>query len=233
MPVVPKGPSATATASVSDIGNQRVKRQRGRPSGLGYDPETGQEVAGPTLEPKLGELDPESDIFALIEKRGYSEDRFYIKSSDKQGHSKMIRIWIPQGIQAQVYEAISKVPHYRSVQDFVRDALVHRLEFTQHRYAMSDQARRAMELERMMADQEHRKAEMETMHESVESLDVTLGEMYEREDWSLMDQEFDQSYEYIDWLRDPYRARAVAVFDKWRNKAKESIIKHRAKREDD
>lgn len=239
MTITPKGPrAATAAASdseaatVSDIDRQRSKRQRGRPSGLGYDPEAGEEYAKPTLERQVGDLDPESDVFAQIGTRGYSEDRFYTSSSDVRGHSKMLRVWIPQGIDAQVYGAINEIPQYRTVQDFMRDAIVHRLEYLQKRYSLTDQGRRLMELERWKADSERRGAEIQTMTSAVSDVGERLAEAWAAEDYQLFMQEMDEASDQVDWLRDPYKTRMVELLKEWRRKAKAEIERMEREREE-
>lgn len=237
MTLTPKGPraatAATAgSASISNIDSQRAKRQRGRPSGLGYDPESGEEVAGPTLERFPGDADPESDVLAVIGTRGYSEDRFYTKSSDERGHSKMLRLWIPQGIDAQVYGATNEIPQYRTVQDFMRDAIVHRLEYLQKRYKLSDQGRRLLELERWKADSERRSVEIQTMTSAVNGVGERLTEAWAAEDYSLFVQEMREAEEQIDWLRDPYKERMITLLKEWKRKAASEIAKVRDKNEE-
>lgn len=225
MAMTPKGPRAATAATLGDIDSQRAKRARGRPSGLGYDPATGEEFAKPTLERGAAELDPESDVFAQIGARGYSEDRFYCNSSDQRGHSKMLRVWIPQGIDAQVYGAINEIPQYRTTQDFIRDAMLHRLEYLQKRYSLTDQGRRLLEIERWKADSERRSTEIQTMTSAVGSVADRLAESWAAEDYQLFKQEYEEAKDQIDWLRDPYKARMVELLKEWGRKAGAEIAK--------
>lgn len=224
MAIVPKGPRANVTSI-------DAKRPRGRPSGLGYDPETGEEITKPTLE-RGQRADPESDIFALVEQRGYSEDRFYTNSSDVRGHSKMLRIWIPQGIDAQVYGAVNEVPQYRTVQDLVRDAILHRLEYLQRRYQLTDDGRRLLELERWRADSEKRSLEIDTMTGAVDGVSDKLMKAWEAEDYSLFAQELTEAEEQVDWLRDPYKTRMLEVIANWRRKGKAELERVRRQLEE-
>lgn len=225
MAMTPKGPRAATAATLGDIDSQRAKRARGRPSGLGCDPATGQEYAKPTLERGAAELDPGSDIFSQVEARGYSEERFYTSSSDVRGHSKMLRVWLPQGIDAQVYEAVNGIPQYRTVQDFMRDAIVHRLEYLQHRYVLSDQGRRLLEIERWKADSERRSAEIQTMTSAVNNVGERLAEAWTAEDYQLLKQEYEEAKDQIDWLREPYKGRMVELLKEWGRKANAEIAK--------
>lgn len=220
MVMVPKGPRA----NVSDIGAAREKRARGRPSGLGYDPSTGEEVIGPTLERQPGEADPESQVFAAYGKQlGYSEDRFYTKSSDQRGHSQMLRVWLPQGIDAQVYAAVNDIPQYRTVQDFVRDAIVHRLEYLQKRYKISKAMQRLLDLERSRAESERRSAEVDTMTAAIDEVAAALTKTWEAGDYALFAQEIDEAEALIDQLRDPYQQRLSKMVGDWKRRGRDEL----------
>lgn len=209
-------------APVSDL--ETARRQRGRPSGLGYDPATGKEYASPTyVEDVSKESDTEVDVFTLVDKRGYSEERFYTRSLNTHNHGEKIQLKMPLGIDSQVYAAVSEIAQYRSVQDLFRDALVHRLEFLQKRYSLGDGMRRMLELERVQADREARAQEAEIMQGSVEDLMVKLQGLWDKEDWGLMAVELEEGGESVDWLREPYKSRAQKVLDDWRARARVKI----------
>lgn len=227
MVMVPKGPRA----NVSDIEAQRRKKG-GRPSGLGYDPAEGEEYATPTLERDRAAADPESDVFAQVGVRGYSEHRFYIRSTDAKGHGEHLRVRVPQGIEAQVYGAVRDVPEYRTVQDFARDAMVHRLEYLQKRYSLSDDGRRTLELERWQADSEKRSAEITTMTSAVVDVAAKLADAWDAEDFSLFAQELGEAEEQVDWLRDPYKSRMLRVIEEWKRKGKAELERIRRQRDE-
>lgn len=58
----------------------------------------------------------------------YDENKFYVYSQDKQGHSHYARIWIPKNLAGLIGRVVNseQIPEYRSSQDFYRDALFHR-----------------------------------------------------------------------------------------------------------
>lgn len=217
MVMVPKGPRA----NVRDIESAPSSRPRGRPSGLGYDPEASEEYATETLE-RHGS-DPETDVFSLVGKRGYSEDRFYTRSTDAQGHGEHLRVRMPQGIEAQVYGAVREVSEYRTVQDLMRDAVVHRLEYLQKRYKMSDEARRLLELERLRADSDRRSQDIDTMTDAVVDLGEKLSKAWEAKDYAMVAEELEEGSELIDWLREPYRGQVKQLLADWRARSKEAI----------
>lgn len=222
--MTPKGPRANVRA----IGSARP---RGRPGGLGYDPTTGEENAGPTLERRPDDS-PETDIFTLIGQRGYSEDRFYTKATNDHNHSKVVRLTVPQGIDAQIHGAVNTIPEYRNVHDLVRDAIVHRLEYLQKRYRLTDVGRRFLELERMRADSDHRSREIDLMTETVTDLEEKLTKAWQARDYGMLAAEIEAGEELLDWLREPYASQARQIIHHWRTTGREAIASHRALHED-
>lgn len=218
MGMVPKGDRANVTHIAS-------KRGRGKPSGLGYDPEAGEEYAGPTL-------DPETDVFALVGKRGYSEERFYTKSEDRHHHSAQIRVNVPKGLNAQIQAAVSRVAEYTSLQSFIRDAIVHRLEFIQRRYKLTEETRRWLELERLQSDSERRRVEVDTMTEAVDALAESLTRHWEAQDYAMLAEELEEGSELLDWLREPYRGQVKGLLGEWSDRARAKIREHEAARDE-
>jgi len=77
-------------------------------------------------------ITPKGD-WQLEEPESYSPTKFYTRASDSKGHREEIRVKLPPDI----YDAIGRIvrpdgkgpiPEYRTMQDFMRDAAVHRLK---------------------------------------------------------------------------------------------------------
>lgn len=58
----------------------------------------------------------------------YNPKEFYTYSSDKQGHSTVIKLAVPKHVAGMVAEVVGSgvVPEYRTNQDLFRDAILHR-----------------------------------------------------------------------------------------------------------
>lgn len=54
-------------------------------------------------------------------------DRFYYKSSDKNGHSDTVRTRIPKHWSGAIEYLIKNIKGYKCASDFFRDAIVHRI----------------------------------------------------------------------------------------------------------
>lgn len=76
-----------------------------------------------------------------FEKSDVDPDRFYVRSRDDSGHSEWMRIRVPPRLYDQVAEYVGKRSRvgWRSFNDAVRDALVHRVSYVARRYGDDDQ----------------------------------------------------------------------------------------------
>lgn len=233
MAIVPKKAAATAKVhQISEASGGGGKRRGGRPSGLGYDPATGEEMRGATYrETATRDSAAEFDVFTLVNDKGYREDRFYTRSVNADGHGEKLQLRVPQGLDSQMHAAVSEIAEYKTMQDLVRDAVVHRLEYLQKRYSLGEGARRMIELERMQADRERRAQETETMQKAVEDLDAKFQGLNEKQDWAMLAEEFSEAGEMVDWLRDPYKTRAVEVIEKWKSMTTRQIAAMLERRE--
>lgn len=60
---------------------------------------------------------------------GYSREKFYTVSTNKKGFTSSIRVNVPPDVLSSIGALVASkdIPDYRTLQDFLRDALVHRL----------------------------------------------------------------------------------------------------------
>ena len=197
----------------------------GRLNSVTYDPETGEEsgsrmYVGPTRDSAT-----ESNVFAVVESKGYDEHRFYCRSVNSDGHGEKLNVRVPQGIDSQMHAAVAEIPEYNHINDLIRDAVLHRLEFLQKRYSLGDGARRMLELERMQADSHKALEEVRSMISSLEMLDQTLKEHYDASDWQMFKDELERGDELAQWLREPYKARAAGIIKDWKLKAVDQLAR--------
>lgn len=224
MGIVPKGNAPDNVRRLSDA------RGRGKPSGLGYDPATGQEHASSTYkETATRESAAEYDVFSLVEERGYRPDRFYTRSLNADGHGERMQVRVPQGIDSQIYAAVAEVGQYRSPQDFWRDAAIHRLEWLQKQYNIDDGLRRMLELERFQADSERRALEVEVLTATVSDIHNKLEAHFVAEDWQMFGKELEESEDRAEWLRDPYKTKAEKIIKEWKDRGREQLRAMRAR----
>ena len=77
--------------------------------------------------------DQAADRWGVSTPTGYNPLAFYTQASDKQGHSAKITVKLPVNVAGEVASAVQsgKIPDYKTTQDFLRDAVIHRLHAIQ------------------------------------------------------------------------------------------------------
>lgn len=225
-------------APKGDRANVRVLKKKagagpafGRGDSAGYDPSTG-ETHGSKYRSSSRDSDAESDVFALVESKGYNEDRFYCRSVNADGHGEKLSIRVPQGLDSQIHAAVAEVPEYRTPHDLFRDAVVHRLEYLQKRYSLGEEARRVLQLERIRADMERHDNEIDAMKNIVQEIETKLARAWDDEDYGMFARQMEEASETIDWLREPYQRQASTILAKWRAKTRAALAQHRAQVEE-
>lgn len=60
---------------------------------------------------------------------GYGKNMFYTRASDKKGHTAKLTCKFPVNVAGEIASAVQsgKIPDYKTSQDFIRDAVIHRL----------------------------------------------------------------------------------------------------------
>lgn len=79
---------------------------------------------------QVGQIVDPNDPWALATGSGYDETRFYMRSTDGKGHSENIQAKLSPAMVNELQALIHRgeLP-YRTVQDFIRDACVHRAKY--------------------------------------------------------------------------------------------------------
>lgn len=93
------------------------------------------------------------------ESEAYSPDRFYVRGSDQAGHREEIRVKVAPDLADALAKIVQSksIPEYSTIQDIVRDAIVHRLHYL-HQSGMvngvESALRRQMAIESMVQYEE-------------------------------------------------------------------------------
>ena len=66
----------------------------------------------------------------------YDPNEFYTASADRRGHSDTFYVKVPPYVASALSQFIQsgKVPQYKTVQDFIRDAIVHRIHYLMYNW---------------------------------------------------------------------------------------------------
>lgn len=101
---------------------------------------------------------------------GYSPERFYTEAADRQGHRAWLRVPVPTHVAGRIAELIAsrEIPAYRTPQDLIRDALVHRLYYLTKVWPEAKQTNRLFQLVLAEAEREARRREYEAAESFIE-----------------------------------------------------------------
>lgn len=150
-----------------------------------------------------------------LEDANYSRANFYTRSVDSRGHKETFHVPSPPAIFGQVGELVASrmIPAYRSPQDFVRDAIVHRLRDVAEMTA-SGQLARVISLEVIRCQQEQMLVEMEEFEKVLVTSEQVMEQAAKLEDVGMLDQAITYSKEQAESIRDPYRSRLLVTVQK-------------------
>lgn len=161
----------------------------------------------------------------------YDEREFYVGSTDGKGHNTNVQVPIPPNIMGALSSMVAtrEIPAYRSVQDFVRDAIVHRL----HQLAILDlsddpelQRARAQEItsSRIAAEVRALELDREQLAQAEEGMRVAASEG----DAARLRVLLGQAAEQADRMNEPWDRRLVEIVQRYR-KTLESMNRENGK----
>lgn len=148
----------------------------------------------------------------------YAEGNFYVKSTDGKGHKDKIQVSVPPGLFALAMEIThkSELPDYKTVQDFVRDAMMHRAHFLMTQYAPDDAARQRIRLEMYQATIEAMDRELDNYKNAIQRTEAALDRARLTRDTRLLNMTLNSiEIEVSEW-RDPYRSRMMSIINSYR-----------------
>lgn len=155
-----------------------------------------------------------------FEKRGYSEDKFYVRSTGpggEQGEAKYLKI------SPSILGAIAKIvytkefPQYRTDADFIRDAIVHRLKYINDRIADEDVDKRFYPHIRVSQIEAKQQMMAETMH-MINMHEESMRMAVENEDWGVLEELLDGAEHDYNQLGNNYGNKLALVIKKYRDR---------------
>lgn len=144
----------------------------------------------------------------------YDPSRFYTGSKDRQGHSTVIHVKIPDHFVGRLNEMRDLVKEYRSHADMVRDALIHRvywLEENLEGLEPSDLTKAIMLHESL----DRRRREIQSMTDLVKSAEDVFSSLKALNDVNGIVEEMEMHRNIAFTVREPYRTRLLDVLEKY------------------
>ena len=142
----------------------------------------------------------------------YAEDRIYTRSVDKRGFGSSQRTKFPPEVLAEMGKIVAKewVPEYGSVQDFVRDAVIHRLHYWSQRIS-DKQLSRVVTAERRISMLEHATREVQNMTAMVAAFEDSFKVAVMAGDAEILEDLMTHISEAMMIAREPYASKLRAI----------------------
>lgn len=144
----------------------------------------------------------------------YSTHEFYTRATNKHDHSIPASVRLDPTIAAEINALVAsgQIPHYRTMSDFIRDAVYHRMHFLSHELNVGDEGLRgllAREREQMRLEQA--RARIEGIEQTLATCQANINDARARDDAWLLEETRGSLTRLVDALNEPYRAKARAM----------------------
>lgn len=162
------------------------------------------------------------DPWATQDTKSYSLDEVYSRSTDGRGHSANLgQVKVSPEMAGEIGALVASgvIPEYRTAQDFVRDAVVHRLAYWAEKQKNGDLQRRVT-IEAMMARRDRQKAEIDNMTGLLEKTENTLWAARTAEDWAMLEAIVAEAEGDIELVHEPYKGKLMAIVKKYQDELK-------------
>ena len=202
------------TSTYLDLDEARGERARAKKAGE-------LEVAGEEGEVLQGEVvdwEGQWAQWVATPEHDYSPARFYTRSTNQFDHSQTVQTGFPREVMALVSKIVHAgvVPEYRSNQDFIRDAVVHRL----HQVAafLDDPAMDyTLTIERVQCILDQRAADIAALDRMAESIEDLAGRALTDQNWANLREVIRQAETLADQIAGPWGARMDRQVAQWRD----------------
>lgn len=166
---------------------------------------------------------------------GYDPDRFYTAgrmpaSSQTPGQYDHLRIKIQPWVTPLVQGIINSrdIPAYHSVDDFIRDAIIHRLHYLEDNKGTAD-FKRKIRTEQELWDQEQAILDAERIMADLEDKTTRIESLFERYTarrmWSTLRKQIDEHRDKSDgWENGDLRDQVLALCNEYEKKIPADIL---------
>ena len=143
----------------------------------------------------------------------YQPTDFYMAATDRQGHSRHMRLALPPTILGAI-EAIvaTKEWPYRTAADLVRDAVIHRIK-TLADMNGDESVLRALKLQMATDKMLKRQGEVEAAAGLVQGAKEAFDVAKQAKDWVTMSDLYRDLVEIVDELHEPYKGELAGLVD--------------------
>ena len=141
-------------------------------------------------------------------KSTYDINEFYTRSTDEKGHYKQLRVSVPPEVAARIGQLVQQhtVPQYKTMEAFIRDAIIHRLHWLAHEF-VDTEVQREVERQARITLAANMRADVEANVQHVEQLTEDVRLCIQQQDWSTLYHWYRMESNQLSDYREPYRSR--------------------------
>ena len=147
----------------------------------------------------------------------YSVYKFYVNATDSHHHSTKISFVVPPHIVAQIGQIVQsgKIPAYKTLEDFIRDSINHRLKFLldHHLNLLSESEREALARELLIAQMERDQEISSSQQEMIEKFKQSMRDAIERGDYTTLKKHLLSGRDVLNNCGEPFHSRLRSVLD--------------------
>lgn len=180
-------------------------------------------VVGDSNEPpKSGRPSGEFDPWDTEKGQSYSLDRFYTRSTNKHDHSAEGKFRLPPHIQSAIAQIVDskQFPHLRSIQDFYRDSVIHRLHYL-NQLIQDGRLEKQLSLEMRACRVDEMRREVEDLKSVVDRHMQNLELAGSMKDAQAISDSLALLEDDLPSVREPYRAMLKELARKFRQELKD------------
>lgn len=141
----------------------------------------------------------------------YSPDAFYVASTNSHDHSETAQVKMPKHLKRLISQFIqdASIPAYKSANDVIRDALVHRLRYLATEYQQSGAMERWVTQETARQRLETIRAELESQRQLVEFARETTQVAVDEHDPTVLEEVALSMSEFLKVAREPHKSNVI------------------------
>ena len=149
------------------------------------------------------------DPFNFEAESKYDPNEFYVRTVDKRGHKETVHVAMPPDLFAEIHETANNpnFPFYRTVQDLMRDAVLHRMHWLYEKYGATEHAKEFLALEMAKAKIETRKRARDTITDILSELTTSLDIYIKVGDHKNLAKCIFDCYEMAETTTEPYSSQ--------------------------
>lgn len=162
------------------------------------------------------------------EKADYDINRFYCRAKDKDGHSTTVHVKIPDDLAGELAALVQsgRISDYRTMQDVMRDGLVHRLHWVlEHIHDLPNEESLRSALARQVVHNETLRyqeelAELSALPGAIETVCETA---LQSGDLEQLGRYLEMQTEHVEHLREPFRTQILSIIDRYGQRIRDRL----------